>query len=107
MQLGMIGLGRMGANIVRRLMRDGHQCVVFDVSPTRCKTLDARRRVRRDDARGVRRQADGAAGGLGDDPGTASPGKVVEQLAESDRAGDIIIDGGNSNYRDDVDRRRR
>ena len=33
MQLGMVGLGRMGANIVRRLMRDGHSCVVYDVSP--------------------------------------------------------------------------
>jgi 6-phosphogluconate dehydrogenase len=33
MQLGMVGLGRMGANLVRRLMRDGHQCVVYDVNP--------------------------------------------------------------------------
>ena len=39
MQLGMIGLGRMGANMVRRLMRDGHECVVFDVSPDAVKTL--------------------------------------------------------------------
>jgi 6-phosphogluconate dehydrogenase len=39
MQLGMIGLGRMGANMVRRLMRDGHECVVFDVSADAVKTL--------------------------------------------------------------------
>ena len=39
MQLGMIGLGRMGANMVRRLMRDGHECVVFDVSPDAVKQL--------------------------------------------------------------------
>ena len=39
MQLGMIGLGRMGANMVRRLMRDGHQCVVFDLSPDSVKAL--------------------------------------------------------------------
>lgn len=39
MQLGVVGLGRMGANIVRRLMRDGHICVVFDVSAGRVKTL--------------------------------------------------------------------
>src|SRR6478736_2080110 len=41
MQLGMIGLGRMGANIVRRLMRDGHTCVVYDVSPDAVETLAA------------------------------------------------------------------
>jgi len=41
MQLGMIGLGRMGANIVRRLMRDGHECVVFDNSPESIKALEA------------------------------------------------------------------
>ena len=39
MQLGMVGLGRMGANIVRRLMRDGHECVVYDVNPTRSQAL--------------------------------------------------------------------
>ena len=41
MQLGMIGLGRMGANIVRRLMRDGHDCVVYDVSADSIKTLES------------------------------------------------------------------
>ena len=41
MQLGMVGLGRMGANIVRRLMRAGHECVVFDVNPDAVKTLAA------------------------------------------------------------------
>ena len=40
MQLGMVGLGRMGANLVRRLMRDGHECVVFDVFPDAVKTLE-------------------------------------------------------------------
>src|SRR6202020_193333 len=40
-QLGMVGLGRMGANLVRRLMRDGHTCVVFDVSPDAVKALVA------------------------------------------------------------------
>ena len=40
MQLGMIGLGRMGANIVRRLMRDGHTCVVYDVSPDAVAALE-------------------------------------------------------------------
>ena len=40
MQLGMVGLGRMGANIVRRLMRDGHECVVYDVNPDSVKDLE-------------------------------------------------------------------
>jgi 6-phosphogluconate dehydrogenase len=41
MQLGMIGLGRMGANLVRRLMRDGHRCVAYDVNPDAVKSLEA------------------------------------------------------------------
>ena len=41
MQLGMVGLGRMGANIVRRLMRDGHECVVYDVNPDAVKLLES------------------------------------------------------------------
>ena len=46
MQLGMVGLGRMGANLVRRLMRDGHRCVVYDVNPEVVKQLE-RRKARR------------------------------------------------------------
>jgi 6-phosphogluconate dehydrogenase len=41
MQLGMVGLGRMGANIVRRLQRDGHECVVYDISPDAVAALEA------------------------------------------------------------------
>jgi 6-phosphogluconate dehydrogenase len=103
MRLGMIGLGRMGANLVRRLMRDGHEAVVFDVSSAAVAAL----------------AAEGAVG-IGDVAEFAatleSPrvvwlmipagitGKVVDQVAEVLEAGDIIIDGGNSNYRDDVRR---
>ena len=47
MQLGMIGLGRMGANMVRRLMKGGHECVVFDTSPQAVAALAAGRRDRR------------------------------------------------------------
>src|ERR1700754_2857995 len=103
MQLGMIGLGRMGANIVRRLMRDGHECVVYDVNPDAVAALSA------DGAGGAAEIADFASklqaprvvwlmipAGL--------TGKVVEQVAAVLEPGDIIIDGGNSNYRDDVRR---
>jgi 6-phosphogluconate dehydrogenase len=103
MQLGMIGLGRMGANIVRRLMRDGHECVVWDVSEDAVKTL----------------VAEGATGAATLEEFTARlttprvawvmipagiTGKSVEALGELFESGDIIIDGGNSNYRDDIHR---
>ena len=55
MQLGMVGLGRMGANIVRRLMRDGHECVVFDVNPASIKQLEEEGAV------GVRRSRSSSA----------------------------------------------
>ena len=103
MQLAMVGLGRMGANIVRRLMRDGHDCVVFDVNQDAVAALVA------EGATGATSVADLAAklqkpravwlmipAGL--------TGKVVDQVAEVLEPGDIIIDGGNSNYRDDVRR---
>ena len=70
MQLGMIGLGRMGANIVRRLMRDGHDCVVYDVRPRRRRSARAARAPSaRPRSRSSSQTLDAAAGGLGDGPG--------------------------------------
>ena len=104
MQLGMIGLGRMGANIVRRLMRDGHDMRGVGRQPrTSVAELAERGGHRRGHAGGVRRQARQAPRRLGDDPGRPH-GQVVDELGSLIEAGDIIIDGGNSNYRDDVDR---
>ena len=57
MQLGMVGLGRMGANIVRRLMRDGHDCVVYDVNADAVHALEGEGAGGRDHARGVRRRS--------------------------------------------------
>ena len=102
MQLGMVGLGRMGANIVRRIMRDGHKAVVYDVSADAVAALEA----------------DGADGST--DLATfvqkierprnvwimVPAGKITEsvitQLAELLEPGDAIIDGGNSYYHDDI-----
>jgi 6-phosphogluconate dehydrogenase len=105
MQLGMIGLGRMGANMVRRLLRGGHQCVAFDRSPRVVEEL-------------VREKAVGAAT-LADfvkklDKPRAVwlmvPAAIVDQmiaeLAPLLEAGDILIDGGNSYYIDDIRRAR-
>src|SRR5712691_13283652 len=103
MQLGMIGLGRMGANLVRRLMRDGHRCVAYDVSPDAVKALAA------EGAAGAESLADFAA--RLDKPRAIwimVPAGVVEQTLGELRplleAGDVVIDGGNSYYRDDITR---
>ena len=103
MQLGMIGLGRMGANIVRRLMRDGHDCVVFDVS------ADAIAELEGEGAKGARTLEEFVAALAGPRVAwvmipAAITGRTVDQLADLMAPGDIIIDGGNSYYRDDIDR---
>ena len=103
MHLGMVGLGRMGANLVRRLMRDGHECVVYDLNADAVSEL----------------AGEGATGSGSleefvsklDKPRAAwvmvpagYTGETVEKLADLMDEGDIIIDGGNSYYRDDIDR---
>jgi len=103
MQIGMIGLGRMGSNMVRRLMREGHQCVVYNRHAEAAKAL----------------QGEGAVGtGSLEDfvahmtqpravwlmvPATVVD-EVLAQLVPLLEAGDIVIDGGNSYYRDDIRR---
>jgi len=106
MQIGMIGLGRMGANMVRRLMQGGHECVVHDVSAEAVSAL----------------AREGAVGTKSLDDFISRlvkprvvwlmvPAAVVDQtlddLVGRLEAGDIIVDGGNSYYRDDVDRAKR
>jgi 6-phosphogluconate dehydrogenase len=103
MQLGMIGLGRMGANLVRRLMRDGHECVAYDVTPAAVKTLEG------EGATGATTLADFVAhlskpravwimvpAGVVD--------STLEDLVPLLDEDDIVIDGGNSYYRDDIER---
>lgn len=107
MQLGMVGLGRMGANMARRLMRGGHECAVFDLDAANVAAV----------------AAEGAAGcaSLGElverlaapravwlmVPAGEPTEKTVDALAELLEAGDAMIDGGNSYFKDDVRRARR
>jgi len=104
MQLGMIGLGRMGANMVRRLLRGGHSCVAFDLSADNVKRL----------------ASEGATGAASLDefvrkltrpraawvmvPAGNPTEQTVMALAQRMEAGDMIIDGGNSYFKDDVRR---
>jgi 6-phosphogluconate dehydrogenase len=103
MQLGMIGLGRMGANLSRRLMRDGHRVVAYDRNPDVVKSLAG------EGATGAESLADFVA--KLDKPRAMwimVPAGVVESTLEQLRplleADDIVIDGGNSYYRDDLTR---
>ena len=103
MQLGMIGLGRMGANLSRRLMRDGHRVVAYDHTPDHVKQLEG----------------EGATGATTLEEFVAKlekprmawlmlpaavTGPVLEQLVQLLEPGDVVIDGGNTYYRDDIDR---
>jgi 6-phosphogluconate dehydrogenase len=104
MELGIVGLGRMGANIARRLMRDGHRCVVYDVNPAVVNELEGE-------------GADGAASLEELAAKMSAPravwvmvpaGEITEQtvaaVTEVLDGGDAIVDGGNSYYRDDMRR---
>ena len=104
MQLGMIGLGRMGANMVRRLMRGGHECVVWDVSAENIKKLadeGAIGAASLDDL--IAKLKEPRAVWIMVPAGDATE-KTVNDLAQRLDSGDIIIDGGNSYFKDDARR---
>jgi len=108
MQIGVVGLGRMGGNIARRLMRDGHRCVVFD------SNAKARETIAKDGAKAAATLEEVVAA-LGDGPRAVwvmlPAGKItedtVDHLGRIMRKDDIIIDGGNSFYKDDIRRAKR
>ena len=103
MQIGMLGLGRMGANMVRRLMKNGHECVVFD------RDMEVVKQLANEGAIG--------ASDLDDFISKLTPPRpvwmmvpaavvdsVIKDLSSRMSAGDILIDGGNSYYKDDISR---
>ncbi|WP_099025545.1 phosphogluconate dehydrogenase (NAD(+)-dependent, decarboxylating) [Mycolicibacterium palauense] len=106
MQLGMVGLGRMGANLVRRLMADGHRCVVYDVNPAAVEQLET------EGATGAASLAEFV--GKLDTPRAIwlmLPAAIVDSTLDALvpllERGDVVIDGGNSYYRDDITRAHR
>jgi 6-phosphogluconate dehydrogenase len=103
MQLGMIGLGRMGANFVRRLMRDGHECVVYNRSPEPIRELEGEGAIGADSLEDLVAKLESPRAAWVMIP-AAFTGQTIEQLSALMEPGDIIIDGGNSYYRDDIDR---
>src|SRR5215217_3182882 len=104
MELGIVGLGRMGANMARRLMRDGHRIVAYDVSP------DAVDELEKDGAEGAGSLEELASKLAAPRsawvmvPAGEITQKTIEDLATALEPGDAIVDGGNSYYRDDIRR---
>ncbi|MGW7545834.1 phosphogluconate dehydrogenase (NAD(+)-dependent, decarboxylating) [Streptomyces sp. NPDC054770] len=106
MQLGMIGLGRMGANLVRRLMRDGHHCVVSDVNADAVAELAGEGATGADSLQDLVAKLDKPRALWLMLP-AAIVDSILDQLEPLLEPGDILIDGGNSYYRDDITRAKR
>jgi len=103
MQIGMIGLGRMGANMTKRLLRAGHECVVYDPNVEAVKSLESEKAIGTSSLKDFvsRLQAPRACWLM---IPAALVDKTIEQLTSLLEADDIIIDGGNSYYIDDIRR---
>jgi 6-phosphogluconate dehydrogenase len=104
MELGMVGLGRMGANMARRLMRDGHRCVVFDVNADAVSALAAEGAEGASSLEELASKLSAPRSIWVMVPAGEITEKTVEDVAAVLDSGDAIIDGGNSYYRDDIRR---
>ena len=104
MQLGMIGLGRMGGNMVRRLMRGGHQCVVFDLNPENVKGLAQEGATGANSMEEFVQKLSKPRAAWVMVPAGAATETTVMKLAGLMEPGDTIIDGGNSYFKDDIRR---
>ncbi len=102
MQLGMVGLGRMGAGLVRRLMHDGHRCVGYDVFPDAVKALEADGAVGATSLEEFVSKLDKPRAAWVMVPAGEITDKTITALGDVLDPGDTIIDGGNSYYHDDL-----
>ena len=106
MRLGMVGLGKMGANMARRLMRGGHEVVVTDLNPENVKNMAGEGAI-------ASSSLEDFVSKLGKPriawlmvPAGEPTEKMVQTFAQKMQAGDVVIDGGNSNFKDDIRRAR-
>ncbi len=104
MQLGMVGLGRMGANLVRRLMRGGHACPVFDLNAENVRSLESEGAIGSSSLDDFAEKLEKPRVAWIMVPAGEPTDNAVADLGERFDAGDIVIDGGNSHYKDDVRR---
>ena len=102
MQLGMIGLGRMGANMVTRLLRDGHECVVYDTNPDSVNAMVEQGAIPSNNLAEFCNKLQ-LPRNIWIMVPAAIVGRVINELTPILQTGDTIIDGGNSNYREDID----
>jgi 6-phosphogluconate dehydrogenase len=104
MEIGLVGLGRMGANMVRRLQKGGHHCVVFDVNPENVKKLVGEGSAGASSLEDLVRKLPKPRAVWVMVPAGGPTESTVQTLAAAMEAGDAIIDGGNSFYKDDIRR---
>ena len=104
MELGMVGLGRMGANMVRRLMRDGHRLVVFDVNPDAVRALEGEGAEGASSLEELASKLTAPRSVWVMVPAGEITEKTIADVAAALEPGDAIVDGGNSYYRDDIRR---
>jgi 6-phosphogluconate dehydrogenase len=104
MELGMVGLGRMGANMARRLMRDGHRLVVYDVNPDAVAELVAEGAEGASSLQELASKLSPPRSAWVMVPAGEITEKTIADVAEVLDSGDAIVDGGNSYYRDDIRR---
>jgi 6-phosphogluconate dehydrogenase len=104
MQIGMVGLGRMGANLVRRLMRNGHRCVVFNRTRGPVDALAREGATPSDSLRDLVAKLDKPRTAWVMLPAGQPTEDTVNELCRLMEGGDVVIDGGNSFYKDDIRR---
>jgi 6-phosphogluconate dehydrogenase len=104
MELGMVGLGRMGANMARRLMRDGHRIVAYDVNPDAVTELAAEGAEGASSLEELASKLSAPRSVWVMVPAGEITEKTIEDVAAALDSGDAIVDGGNSYYRDDIRR---